>query len=114
MTARLKALVWILAAVCAVYIGFQLVPVWYANYQFQNDIEQVALVESYASRSEAEIQESVAARARTYGIPINAEQVRVQRDGSQLMIWTEYTVHIDLPVYPFDVKFRPSTKNRRI
>jgi hypothetical protein len=114
MSTRLKALIWLLVLVSAMYVAFQVVPVWYANYQFQSDLEQIAVTESYSTRTEGEIQQIIASRAQGYGIPLRPEQIRVQRIGSQLAISAEYTVHIDLPVYPFEVRFHPSTKNRRI
>jgi hypothetical protein len=89
-------------------------PAYYTYYQFQSDLEQAALTESYSSRSEADIQESVAARGRDYGIPLKLDQIRVRRSGNELSISAEYTVHFDFPIYPFDLTFTPATKNRRL
>lgn len=114
MTTRLKALIWLLVLASAMYVIFQMAPVWYANYQFQSDIEQLAVTESYSNRTEGEIQQIVAARAQSYGIPLRAEQIKVQRIGTQLAISAEYTVLIKVPVYPFEMKFHPSSKNRRL
>jgi hypothetical protein len=114
MTARLKALISILIVAAVFYVALQVLPPWYANYQFQSDIEQIAINESYTSRTEGEVQEIVAARARNYGIPLRADRIRVERNGSQLIISTEYTVQIDIPVYPFEMTFHPASKNRRL
>jgi len=111
---RLKALIGLLILGAGIYVMLQVVPVWYANYQFQSDIDQIAVTESYTGRSDGELQQIVAARAHSYGIPLRAEQIRVQRSGGQLSISAEYSVQIDVPVYPFEMRFRPSTKNRRI
>jgi hypothetical protein len=114
MTVRLKTLVSIVVIVLAVYVVVQVLPPWYANYQFQSDIEQIAIVESYTMRTEGQVQEIVAARARTYGIPLSAERIRVRRANGQLAISAEYSVHIDLPFYPFEMTFHPETKNQRL
>lgn len=111
---RLKALLTILIVGGCVYVGSKVAPVYYTYYQFQSDLEQAAITESYTLRSEAQIQESVLARGRDYGIPLRLEQIRVRRAGNEISISAEYTIHLDLPLYPFDLKFTPSTKNRRI
>lgn len=114
MAARLKALAWILVMLAVGYVGLQVIPAWYANYQLQNDIEQIAIAESYTARPASEVQQIIAARASAYGIPLRPEQIRVQKGGGQLAISIEYTVHIDIPVYPFEVTFHPGTKNKRL
>lgn len=111
---RLRALLTIAFVGSLVYVGSQVAPVYYTYYQFQSDLEQFALNESYSFRSEADIQESVAARGRDYGIPLKLDQIRVKRVGNELSISTEYTVHFEIPIYPFDLKFTPMTKNRRL
>jgi len=111
---RLKALLTILIVGGAVYVGSRVAPVYYTYYQFQSDLEQAAMVESYTTRSEADIQQSIATRGRDYGIPLRLEQIRVRRAGTELSISAEYTIHLDLPIHPIDLRFTPSTKNRRM
>ncbi len=111
---RLRALLTILIVGGGIYVGSMVLPAWYAYYRFQSDLEELAVVASYSTKSEADIQESVAARGRDYGIPLRPEQIRVSRAGNDLTISTEYTVHFDIPVYPFDLKFAPISKNRRL
>ena len=47
---------------------------------------------------------------------MNREQIKVKREGLQgsgsVYIETNYAVHVDLPGYPLDLQFNPSTKNR--
>ena len=111
---RLRALLIILIVGGGIYVGSKVAPAYYTFYQFQSDLEQAAMAESYSTRSEAAIQESVAARGRDYGIPLKLDQIRVRRTGDEISISTEYTVHLDLPIYPFDLKFTPMTKKRRL
>jgi hypothetical protein len=30
------------------------------------------------------------------------------------MIWTDYSVHVNIPMYPVDLKFHPASKNKPI
>lgn len=112
--ARLKALITIAVLAAGIYVGYRVVPAYYYNYEFQSALEHTALTESYSARSEADIQELVAAQAQELNIPVKAEQIRVQRNGTQLTISTEYTISIDIPFYPFEIRFLPSSGNRRL
>jgi hypothetical protein len=111
---RLRALLTILIVCVCIYVGSKVAPAYYTYYRFQSDLEQAGMAESYSTRSEAAIQESVAARGRDYGIPLKLDQIRVRRTGDELSISAEYTIHLDFPIYPFDLKFAPATKNRRL
>lgn len=111
---RLKALLTILIVVGAIYVGSKVAPAYYTYYQFQSDIEQAALSASYTTKSDADIQQMILIRGRDYGIPLTLEQIRVRRAKDELSISAEYTVHIDVPFYPFDLNFSPATKNRRL
>lgn len=111
---RLKALLLIAILCSALYVGSQVAPAVYSYYQFQNDLEQAVITESYSTRSEGEIQDSIVARGHDYGIPIRPDQIKVRRDGTELSISAEYTVHFDIPIHPFDLTFTTAKKNRRI
>jgi hypothetical protein len=49
---------------------------------------------------------------------MNREQIKVQRTGLQgsgsVSIDAPYLVHVDLPGYPLDLRFDPSTRNRSV
>lgn len=111
---RLKALLTILVVGSGIFVGSKVVPEYYAYYRFQNDLENVTMAAAYSSKSETEIQDSIVARGRDYGIPLTLEQIRVRRIGSEISISVEYTVHLDIPIYPFDLKFAPMAKYRRL
>jgi predicted small integral membrane protein len=107
MATWLKALIWLLILGTAVYVVFQVVPVWYANYQFKTDIEQIAATESYSTRTEGEIQQIILARAEYYGILLRPEHVHIWRTGRKLAIEVKYSVQIEVPLYHFEITFHP-------
>ena len=111
---RLKALIGVVLVVAVFYAAWQLLPPYISNYQFQDDINNEALINSYSSKSEMDISATLAKKAAEYGIPLKAEQIHVQRNGQELAIWADYSVHIDLPGFPLDLNFHPATKNKRI
>jgi YbbR domain-containing protein len=106
----------ILVIVVGIYLGAALVPVYYANYQFQDVIKTEATLETYTTKPEGDIQQTVLKKAQELDIPLTKDQIRVQRHGStgtgSLSIQAPYTVHVDLPGYPLDLHFDPSTENK--
>ena len=111
---RLKAVVGVLLVVAAFYAAWMLLPPYVNNYQFQDDIRNEALMNSYTTKTEQDIRDGLARKAAEYGIPLRPEQIFVQRTGAELSIWADYSVHVDLPGFPLDLQFHPATKNRRI
>jgi len=104
----------VMAAV--IYGGAMLIPPYFSNYQFEDAIETEARMSTYSTKPEDAIRESVFKKAQDLEIPIGKEQIKVQRFGPQgtgsILIETQYTVHVDLPGYPVDLNFHPTTKNR--
>lgn len=112
--ARIKAFVSIAIVVFGVYVLWLLLPPYYNSYQFQDFVESEARMNSYNSKTEEQIQDSVVKRAQELDIPLTASQVKVQRNGLELSISADYTIHVDIPLHPVDLHFAPASKNKRI
>ncbi len=101
-----------------VYVGAKLIPPYFENYQFQDAVKDEATRDSYAAKSESDIQESVFKKAQEYDIPITREAIHVQHQGNQfsgtITISAPYVVHVDLPGYPVDLHFDASTQNKGV
>jgi YbbR domain-containing protein len=113
-TIKLVFGVFVIAA--SVYLGATLVPVYYANYQFQDVIKTEATLQTYTTKPEADIQAAIYKKAQELEIPVTKEQIKVQRHGTtgtgSLTIQAPYSVHVDIPGYPLDLHFDPSTENK--
>jgi len=97
----------------AFYLAYLVTPVYWNFYQFQDAIADEARINSYTPKSEIDMRDAVWKKAQQLDIPLTKpEDIHVQRAGSSVMISTEYTVHFDVPVHPFDLKFAPSTQNK--
>jgi hypothetical protein len=109
----LKLVVFLGILVAAVYVGVQVVPVYWNYYEFQDTVEEEARVQSYTGKTEDAMRETLWKEAKKLELPLSSpEQIKVQRNGLSVAISTEYTVHIDVPVHPFDLKFTPSTQTK--
>ncbi|HEY1272607.1 MAG TPA: hypothetical protein VGF08_11505 [Terriglobales bacterium] len=104
--------------IAIIVVGIQVVPPYFTNYQFEDEINNAALAATYSTRSEEDIRAAVFAKAKEMDIPLTADQIKVHRIGNQgtgtLAIEANYVVHVNLPGYPLDLNFHAQTKNKGI
>ncbi len=99
----------------AFFVAFKVVPVYFNYFQFQDAIEEEARIQSYTGKSVNDIRDTVWKKAQQLDLPIaSPEDLKIDRTGTSVSIETEYTVHIDIPFHPFDLKFQANTKNKQI
>ena len=108
----LKAIIGVAVVVGGTYCGYLLIPPYFNNYQLQDYIEAEARLNTYTTKPEQEIKEGIIKQARNLDIPLPAENITVVRGTGELQISCSYTVHVDLPGYPLDLKFAPASKSR--
>ena len=112
---QVKAVIGVLIVIAGFYVAFKLMPPYYNQLQFQDAVDSTARDMSYTNKGEADIREVVMKNARENDIPITSpDQVIVQRNGSEVTISVDYVVHVDLPIYPLDLKFHAGSKNKAI
>jgi hypothetical protein len=100
----------------AVYVSAEIIPPYFANYEFQDTLDTEARLGTYSTKSDDLIRDAVFKRAQDLEIPVTKDQIKVQRSGAaytgSVLIETDYTVHLDLPGYPMDLHFHPESKNK--
>src|SRR6266542_49896 len=111
----LRSLFWLFIVVAGLYVGWRVAPVYFANYQLEEAMEDTARDASVNTRrSEEEIRDKVLRQARELDIPLKSEDVKVRRtESSDVLVWGDYTVHVDLPIYPLDLHFQPASKSKK-
>jgi hypothetical protein len=110
---QIKALVGLFVVIAAFYVAFKLMPPYYNQLQFQDALDNEARVQSYTTASEQVIRDAVLKKAKENDIPLTSpDQVVVQRTGRDVAITVDYVVHVDLPIYPLDLKFQAASKNK--
>ena len=108
---KLKPFLTIFVIVAVIYLGIKLVPPFFNDWQFQDFIESEARIDTYNMKPEADIRHDLMRSARENDIPITEDMLVVQRGNGSIYIGTKYKVHVDLPGYPVDLEFTPSSKN---
>jgi hypothetical protein len=112
-----KALAGLVAAILAVVAVFQVAPPIMANFSFQDDLRQVAMMAgANPTRTDDEVRNDVLRRAREHDLPVNEKQVTVQRILTPglmaVYVAADYTVPINLPGYSFEMHFNPDSGNK--
>jgi len=110
-------LVGFLAVVLVVVALFQVVPPIMANFSFQDDLRQVAMMAgANPNRTDDEVRNDVLRKAKDHNLPIDAKQVKVERILTPglmaVYVAADYTVPVSLPGYSFDMHFNPSSENK--
>ena len=108
----LRALFGVVFIVAVVIAVFKLVPPYYNNYQLQDTIADEARMNTYTPKSVEQMRDSIFKKCQELDIPVTREQINVEREPNSVAIWIDYTVRVDLPGYPVDLKFHPSSKNK--
>lgn len=108
----LRALFGVVFIVAVVFAVWKLVPPYFSNYQLQDAIADEARMNTYTPKTAEQMRETIFKKCQELEIPVTREQINVQRDGQSVAIWFDYTVHVDLPGYPVDLQFHPSSKNK--
>lgn len=108
---HLRLLIGLFVLGAAVYLLWKTAPAFFANYQFEEEMDDTARMSAMdVGKTPDDIRASVLAKAQSHDIPIDAENIEVVRSGADVSISANYVVHVDVPVYPFDLKFHPSSK----
>jgi hypothetical protein len=102
--------------VVVIYLGIQVIPAYYSNYEFQDTINRDALDFTYKPTAEDDIKAQVMKDAKQYDIDLGDTDVKVVRSGGvgngSVSINVNYVVHVGVPLYPFDLHFNPSSANK--
>jgi hypothetical protein len=112
---RIKKLLGLLVFVTVIYMGWMVLPVYMANYQFQDAIGTIAKFSAYNGHSEDEIHEEVLKKAKDMDVPVKPENIKVNRDGTSVDITADYTVVLDLVNgKQLTLHFTPTSKEKKL
>ena len=108
---RLKTFIGVFIVVAFFYLLWKILPPYIQEYQFQQEIQDIAIHNEYSPLDENGIRDLVKKKINDIGVPVNPDSVVVQKSSFDVTIGTNYSVHIDAPLYPFDLTFHPATKD---
>jgi hypothetical protein len=99
-----------------VFAGVKIVPVYFANYQFQDAIESESrfALTGYPKKNAEDIRDDIFHKAQDLGIPAQRDAIHVALGNGTVDIGLDYSVPIDLSVYQFSLQFHPHADNHTI
>ena len=99
-----------------VFAAVKVVPVYFANYQFQDSIqtESKFALTGYPKKTADDVRNDVWSKAQELGIPADKDAIRVAMDDRNVEIGLDYSVPIDLSFYQFTLQFHPHADNHSI
>jgi hypothetical protein len=112
-----KAVLGFAAVILVVIALFQVAPPIMANFSFQDDLRQVAMMAgANPTRTDDDVRNDVLRKAKEHDLPIEPKQVTVQRILTPglmaVYVAADYSVTINLPGYSFDMHFNPTSGNK--
>ena len=111
---KLKPFMGIGLVVVAAYLMYVLVPPYFNNYRLDDWMASESRLVTYGNKSPDAIRDDVIRKAQEFDIALSPEQVIVRQDGRNTTISAVYTVHIDIPFYPLDLRFTPGAETKAI
>ena len=113
-SSRLKAIIWTAILASFVYVCVRVVPLYFADYQFQDSIQSAARFASVDHETPDDIRADLFKKAQSAEMPVKLEDIKVNRRDGRVDIEANYSVTVDLYVYQWTLNFHPSGSNSRL
>ena len=111
----IKAIFGILLIVALIYLGWQAIPPYFYNYQFKDDLTEIARFASVSNKSEEDIRNEVMKKAISYNLPIRPDQIQITRDSGDVGIVVNYNVVVNLVGgRKWTMNFTPATESKSL
>jgi len=111
---ELKSIFALLVLLIGGFVLYKVLPAYWGNFKLDRLLEEQAQFYTYNSKSDKDIQTAIAQKAQAMDVPVSPEQLKVERLSGELSITAEYTVHVELPLYPLDLNFKTATHNKNV
>lgn len=111
---RFKAILWTVILVFVAYAAYKIIPVYVAEYQLADKMQEEARFAVVNRYSEDQIREAIYKTVQELEIPITREQIKVLSSPQMVQISLDYTVPVDLMVYRLQLHFTPSSENKAL
>lgn len=109
---RLKAFIYTAILVIGVFVAFKLVPLYVAQYQLKDKMEEQARFAIVNRYSDDQIRDNIFRVIQDLDIPAKREDIKVSNTNNGISISVAYTVPVDFLVYKTDMDFSSSSEGR--
>jgi hypothetical protein len=107
---RIAAAIAVLAALAA--FGIMFIPIYIHNLELQSYVADLTHAPGAASTPDYTLRDNVLKKAVELNLPIQADNVHIDRVGNDLRIDVRYFVRVSVPFYTVDLHFYPGAGSR--
>ncbi|HKW56621.1 MAG TPA: DUF4845 domain-containing protein [Candidatus Acidoferrum sp.] len=112
---RLKAIVYTVIFLAAIYAAFKIVPAYVNEYQLTDKMQEQARFAVVNRYTEDQIRDNVYREIQDLEIAgVKREDIKVTATQSLVQISLSYTVPVDLLVFHTELHFSPSSENKSL
>ena len=111
---KLKAIVFTVILLLAIYMAFKLVPAYVSEYQLQDKMQELARFGVVNRYSAEQVRENVYKVVQDLDIPAKREDIKVTVTQEVVKISLDYAVPINTIFYNTELHFSPSSENKSL
>jgi Domain of unknown function (DUF4845) len=112
---RLKALLYTVILIIAVFVVYKVLPPYVAEYQLADKMQEQARFAVVNRYTDEQIRDNIYKVAQDLDIDeVKREDIKVTATQSVVRISVDYTVPVDFMVYSTELHFSPSSENKSI
>jgi cell division protein FtsL len=109
-----KAILSLAFIAAVIFAAIKTIPVYVNDYQLHDYIQSQTPFWLTQHASADAIRDNILAKAQDLGLPLAAEQVKVEANANRVGVDIDYTVPVDLKIYTLPLHFTHSSENRAI
>jgi len=107
---KLKAIIYTVILVTAVFLAIKLVPLYVAEYQLQDKMNEQAKFAVVNRYSEDQIRDILFKVVKDLDIPATRDDIKMTSTNHGVSISISYTVPVDFIVYQTNITFSPTSE----
>jgi len=107
---KLKAIIYTVILVTAVFLAVKLVPLYVTEYQLQDKMNEQAKFAVVNHYSEEQIRDILLKVIKDLDIPATRDDIKLSNTNHGVSISITYTVPVDFLVYKTDITFSPTSE----
>lgn len=111
---NLKSLIWLGIFIAFIYGCVRVVPVYFADYEFQDSMQTTARFASVNRQTPDQVRRAVLKEADRLEVPVQLQDIKVADHNGRIDINADYSVTVDLHVYQWTLNFHPSASNSNL
>ena len=112
--AKAKTLIWLVVFGLFLYVSIEVVPVLFAEYEFQDEVQTAARYAPFNRQSLDDVRASVLKSAQSHDLPVTPADITVAPHGYGVQVDVNYSVTVNLTVYQWTFNFHPSATSNTL